>query len=226
MTMRILNCLALLFPLIGLQAATFEQAAQEIVQVGAFLNQAKLCPATAGNFSMRLNENLIAVTASGKHKGELTADDILTVDLKGKVQGSNKKPSSETLLHTMLYTLYPQIGAVLHTHSVAAVVLSRLSDSQSLFVTEGYEIHKVFPGIQSHESRIETPIFENSQDMPKLAAKITAYLREHPNVYGFLLRGHGFYTWGRDMKEAKIRIEAFEHLFESETKLQTSCRCN
>jgi len=91
--------------------------------------------------------------------------------------------------------------------------------SEKMLVTEGYEIHKAFPGIRTHDSRLEIPIFENSQDVSAMAAEVTAYLQEHPQVCGFLIRGHGFYTWEHDMKEAKIRVEAFEHLFEAELKI-------
>lgn len=51
-----------------------------------------------------------------------------------------------------------------------------------------------------------------------MAAEASSYLQKHPNVCGFLIRGHGFYTWGLDMQEAKNRVEAFEYLFEAKWK--------
>jgi methylthioribulose-1-phosphate dehydratase len=210
---------ALALPFLNLFAISFDQAAEEIVEAGVFLNRFGLCPATSGNLSRRLEEQCVVVTASGKHKGELTTEDVLIVDLDGKAQGGTKKPSAETLLHTAIYALFKDVGAVLHTHSLNGIVLTRIMPSEKLVVTEGYEIHKVFPGIRTHDSRLEIPIFENSQDIAAMAAEVTAYLQEHPQVHGFLIRGHGFYTWGRDMQEAKIRIEAFEHLFETELKI-------
>src|SRR5579872_2616037 len=133
-----------LFPLAALQAIPFDQAAEEIVQAGVFLNQWKLCPATAGNFSRRIDGDLIAITASGKHKGYLTSDDILLVNLEGVPQETGKKPSAETVLHTILYQQNEQIRAVLHSHTTSGIILTRLFPDQSLLVTEGYEIHKVF----------------------------------------------------------------------------------
>jgi methylthioribulose-1-phosphate dehydratase len=214
----------LLVPFLG--QATLDSAAQEIVEAGVFLNQFGLCPATSGNLSVRLDDEFIAVTVSGKHKGALTQEDVLIVDLSGKPQESMKKPSAETLLHTAIYALLPDVGAVLHTHSLNGTVLTRLLPSSSALVTEGYEIHKAFPKIKTHESRMEIPIFENSQDLVAMSAEVSAYLQEHPDVCGFLIRGHGFYTWGRDMKEAKMRVEAFEYLFESELKIYTATRVN
>ncbi len=225
--MRILfTAFVFLIPFLDLPALSLDQAAREIVEAGIFLNRFGLCPATSGNLSRRLDDQFIAVTASGKHKGELITEDVLIVDLNGNVQGSTKKPSAETLLHTAIYTLFKDVGAVVHTHSLNGTVLTRLIQSKKALVTEGYEIHKVFPGIKTHESRVEIPIFENSQDLATMAAEISTYLQEQPDVCGFLIRGHGFYTWGRDMKEAKTRVEAFEYLFESELKLHIATRSN
>jgi methylthioribulose-1-phosphate dehydratase len=198
--------------------ASFDEATQEIISAGMVLNQMRLCPATAGNFSRKIDEHLIAITVSGKHKGELTADDVIMIDYKGMPQETSKKPSAETLLHTVLYAIYPDIGAVLHTHSSNAIILSRLVDSQ--LITEGYEIHKIFDGIYTHESTLEFPVFENSQNYVTLSAQVTDYLKKHPTPHAILLRGHGVYVWGKTMKEALNRVEALENLFECEVKLR------
>ena len=197
-------------------AITFDQAANEIVDAGKFLNQANLCPATTGNLSIKLDSDLIAITVSGRHKGELTPEDVMLVDSEGKSLTPSKKPSAETLLHTMIYQVVENAGAVLHHHTADGTVLSRILPDT--FKTEGYEIHKVFPNIKTHDSEVVIPIFENSQDYPTLANEIAEYLKAHPQTYGFLLRGHGFTTWGRDMKETRMRVEAFEYLFECELK--------
>ncbi|MBS0624867.1 MAG: methylthioribulose 1-phosphate dehydratase [Verrucomicrobia bacterium] len=208
------------FLLAALIPVVSDQAADEIVKAGQFLDKAGLCPATAGNLSVRLSSEYAAISISGKHKGELTSDDVLVVDFQGKPQNTTKKPSAETLLHTVIYSLFEDVGAVLHHHTLNGTVLSRLMANEKSFVTEGYEIHKAFRGHPTHESRVEIPIFENSQDYPALAAEVAAYLQEHPETLGFFLRGHGLYTWGRDMREAKIRVETFEYLFESEIKMR------
>lgn len=197
-----------------------QSAADDIIQAGHFLHEAGLCAATSGNLSVRVDRDYAAISVSGKHKSDLSYDDVILVDMQGKVQQSTKKPSAETLLHTAVYSLFEDVGAVLHNHSVNATVLSRFLADEKTFATEGYEMHKAFRGYPTHESRVEIPIFDNSQDYPALAAEVSAYLKEHPNTLGFILRGHGLYTWGRDMKEAKIRVEAFEHLLEAEFKMK------
>ncbi len=195
---------------------SFDKAAEQIVEAGAFLHRSNLCPATSGNISVRTDSGLIAITSSGKHKGALKPADIMLVDLDGIAIDKNRKPSAETLLHTLVYSFYPEAGAVIHTHTLYGTVLSRMVAPNTELVTVGYELHKVFPGITTHESTLHIPIFENSQNMALLAEEVEGYLTQDSNVYGFLIRDHGLYTWGRDMNEAKNRIEAFEYLFESE----------
>lgn len=58
------------------------------------------------------------------------------------------------------------------------------------------------------------PILENSQDMTVLAQQLSALLSEQPNIPGFLLRGHGLYTWGASIQEAKRHVEILEFLLE------------
>lgn len=103
-----------------------EQLTQQIIDAGRFLYGRGWSPATSSNYSARLDEQRALLTVSGKHKGQLGFDDVLATDLAGNSLEPGKKPSAETLLHTQLYAWNPAIGAVLHTHSVNATVLSRL----------------------------------------------------------------------------------------------------
>jgi methylthioribulose-1-phosphate dehydratase len=100
---------------------------------------------------------------------------------------------------------------VLHTHSVNATVLSMRLDA---VVLEGYELQKAFPGITSHESQVIVPVFANAQDIPVLAAEVAAYLDAHPQTVGYLIRGHGLYTWGETVADTLRHVEALEFLLE------------
>lgn len=199
---------------------TREQLAQQIVDAGRFLYGRGWSPATSSNYSTRLSPSEALLTVSGKHKGQLGVDDVLATDLSGNSLEPGKKPSAETLLHTQLYSWREEIGAVLHTHSVNATVLSRLT-KQDFIEFEDYELQKAFSGISTHESRICVPIFDNDQDIARLAAKVQPWLDAHPDCVGYLIRGHGLYTWGAQMSDALRQIEAFEFLFECELKTRS-----
>ena len=196
---------------------TREHLSLEIIEAGRFLYARGWSPATSSNYSTRLSASQALLTVSGKHKGQLGPDDVLATDLAGNSLEPGKKPSAETLLHTQLYSWRPEIGAVLHTHSVNATVLSRLTPADSIEF-EDYELQKAFSGVSTHESRVRVPIFDNDQDIARLAAKVQPWLEAHPDCVGYLIRGHGLYTWGARMSDALRQIEAFEFLFECELK--------
>ncbi|WP_433589621.1 methylthioribulose 1-phosphate dehydratase [Pseudomonas koreensis] len=199
---------------------TREQLAQQIVDAGRFLYGRGWSPATSSNYSTRLSPSEALLTVSGKHKGQLGLDDVLATDMSGNSLEPGKKPSAETLLHTQLYSWRAEIGAVLHTHSVNATVLSRLT-AEDFIEFEDYELQKAFSGISTHESRVRVPIFDNDQDIARLAAKVQPWLDAHPDCVGYLIRGHGLYTWGAQMSDALRQIEAFEFLFECELKTRS-----
>lgn len=199
--------------------ASRDTLSQAIIDAGRFLYSRGWSPATSSNYSARLTSSEVLLTVSGKHKGELTSADLLAVDMQGASLEPGKKPSAETLLHTQLYRWSPDIGAVLHTHSVNATVLSRLTLSDSLVFAD-YELQKAFAGVGSHEEQVLVPIFDNDQDIARLADKVQPWLDAHPDCVGYLIRGHGLYTWGPAMSDVLRQVEAFEFLFECELKVR------
>ena len=104
-------------------AHSFEQARDSIITAGQRIWRQGWCPATSSNFSQRLDEERCAITVSGRDKGALQESDIMQVDMQGQSLDGHK-PSAETLLHTQLYRRDSTIGAVLHTHSVKATLVS------------------------------------------------------------------------------------------------------
>ena len=169
---------------------------------------------------MRLGPERVAVTISGRDKGRLTEQDVMVVDLQGQAVDSNARPSAETLLHTQLYARFPEVGAVLHTHSKNQTVASRLYAGAGAIRLEGYELLKAFPGNETHETAVELPVFANSQDMPALCREIDAWFDSGRTMHGYLIDGHGIYTWGRDMPATRRHLEAFEFLLACELDLR------
>lgn len=196
-----------------------DTAAQQIIDAGRWIDAQGWCPATGGNFSVRLGAASALITASGCHKGHLTPEQLLQVDLDGQPQASVLKPSAETLLHTCLYQLDSKIGAVLHTHSVASTVLSRLESNHWLTIS-GYEMQKSLSGNHTHDASVRIAILDNAQDMRALADELNQRWQPEPLEWGFLVRGHGLYTWGHDMNEARRHLEGLEFLFACELEMR------
>ena len=173
-----------------------------------------LCPATGGNFSVRLGADTVLITASGTDKAAVTEDNLIRVRRDGGVVGQGR-PSAETALHLAVYRLAPDAGAVLHVHSVPNTVLSRLLSGDTLAVS-GYEMQKAIRGVDTHESRLALPIVDNSQDMTALAGVLETRWPELDAACGFLVRGHGLYAWGADLDEARRHLEGWEFLMACE----------
>lgn len=181
-------------------------ATEAIIRAGRRMDAQGWVPATAGNISLRAGPNRIAITASGAHKGLLTARDVMLVDGSGAAITPGLRPSAETGLHCQLYATLPETEAVLHGHSVAATVLSQDADAIEL---EGYELLKAL-GARTHAVRLNVPVVPNDQDIPHLAAAIAPGLGQ--GVPAYVIRGHGAYVWGRTMNEAMARLEALKFL--------------
>jgi len=198
-------------------AISFEDAAKGLVAIGRFLDARGWAPATAGNYSVRFESERVAITASGFDKRALTVDDILVVDLDGTAVGETAlHPSAETPLHVQLYRDFDWARVVLHTHSIASTALGMASPQPHEIALADYELLKALRGFDTHATVAHIPIFENTQDMPALAADVSRHLKDNPNAPGYLIRGHGLYIWAVDMTVARRQIEALEFLFTCE----------
>lgn len=193
----------------------FRAAARSIAATGRRLYEHGWSPATSSNYSQRLNEGFCAVTVSGKDKGMLTEADVMVVDMQG-VPATEGKPSAETGLHTQLYRRFSDVGAVLHTHSIASTVLTMHWPEQDTLRLEGYELLKALDGVDTHEACIEIPVFPNTQDIDALAADADAAMSAGRARHAYLIRGHGLYTWASDMASCYRQLEALETLFSIE----------
>jgi methylthioribulose-1-phosphate dehydratase len=205
---------------VSVAAVDFASAAEAIARAGRKLGALGLTPATSSNFSMRLDDGDLAVTVSGKDKGALTAADVMRVDRHGNAVGTSARPSAETLLHTQIYARFADANAVLHTHSRAQTVASRLFAADGVLRFAGYELQKAIAGYTTHASELDLPVFPNTQAMPELVARVDAWIDSGKPLYGYLIDGHGIYTWGRDMAETERHVEAFEFLINCELDLR------
>ena len=170
---------------------------------------------TSGNFSAVVSPEplRLLITASGVDKGRLTTDQFVQVDGDGKVVAGEGRPSDETRLHLTIVRRRPAM-AVLHTHSVWSTTLSTMLINDSGIEIAGFEMLKGLAGVRTHEHQEWLPILNNSQDMDELAGKLEEMLDRRADAHGFLLRGHGLYTWGRNVDEARRHVEILEFLLE------------
>ena len=95
-----------------------EQLKEDVLKANLLLPKHGLITFTWGNVSgIDREKGLIVIKPSGVSYDNMTVDDMVVVDLDGKVVEGKWKPSSDTPTHVALYRAWPEIGGVVHTHS-------------------------------------------------------------------------------------------------------------
>ena len=192
-----------------------QKKAQELLHSIHFFAAKGWCPATSTNHSIRLAQpDRFLISRSGVDKSLFRDTDFVVINGEGQLidKDPTVKPSAETELHTMLYARFPEIGCVLHTHSLLGTFLSRKVAQQGYLRLEGWEILKGLSGNLTHEMHVDIPVVSNSQQMDSIISGLENHWTNRP--FGFLIAGHGLYSWGRNVPEAKRHVETLEFLFE------------
>ena len=196
-----------------------EQMKKDLADVIRAYHQKGWSPATSTNYSFRLAERpeAIIVSRSGIDKSVFSATDFIEVDMNGKAlpEFDGIRPSAETLIHCKLYQLFPEMMCIVHSHSVYSVLQSM--KNQRAVSLSGYEVLKGFEGIKTHETSVEVPVFDNTQDMTAFSEVLESE-KHRLTVPVFIMRQHGTYAWGKSLFEAKRHLETAEYLFEVDWK--------
>jgi len=196
------------------------ERADQLSLTMARLHQRGWCDGTGGNFSCVWQRDplRLLMAPSGVDKGQVQPRQLIVVDGTGQVVLGEGKASAETLLHLEIVAR-TGAGAVLHTHSQAATLLSQWSHAQAQspgqpagLELQGLEMLKGLSGINSHECQVSLPVLANDQDLLRLSAKAGPLLAAAP--WGLLIAGHGLYAWGRELQEATRHLEILEFLLE------------
>src|SRR5947209_10320816 len=89
---------------------------RSLVRFGRGLARLGFTPGTSGNLSVRLTEDWILATPTGRSKSMLRSDDMVIVDLDGRQIAGSRRVTSEIGMHLAIYRLRPDAGAVIHSH--------------------------------------------------------------------------------------------------------------
>lgn len=98
-------------------------ARRDVLETALAMSRRGLSPGRSGNVSCRFRQGML-ITPSGMAYETLTAADIVAVDADGEVAAGQRRASSEWQLHLACYEARPDVGAVVHTHSLHATVLA------------------------------------------------------------------------------------------------------
>ncbi|MDZ8184416.1 MAG: methylthioribulose 1-phosphate dehydratase [Nostoc sp. ChiSLP02] len=168
---------------------------------------------TAGNLSVALPDGSFWITTSGRSKGELSLNDFVRIYPDCKEHSSNNlKPSAETAIHQVLYTLFPEAKACYHIHTVEANLVSRFVAGNSLLLPP-LEMLKGL-GVYQENPNCVIPIFANHLQVSQIAADIKErFTLTPPQVPALLIRDHGLTVWASSPESALNYIELVEYIF-------------
>lgn len=178
-----------------------EKLKEEVFKANIDLVKYGLVIFTWGNVSgIDRERGLIAIKPSGVSYDDMSADDMVIVDLDGKVVEGKYKPSSDTPTHLILYKSFPKIGGVVHTHSEWATSWAQAGiPIPALGTTHADYFYGAVPCTrkltekeiqENYEVETGNVIVESFQNIDPLAI---------PSV---IINGHGPFSWGTDAHNA------------------------
>lgn len=172
---------------------------RELVRFGKWLSRLGFMPGTAGNLSVRLDEERYLVTPTGMSKFLMKAADMVIVDLEGKLLSGTRNCTSELGMHLAIYALRSDISAVIHSHPPIATG----------FACAGRGLDEVLCQ-EAVMALGAAPLAKYATTgTGEVAASLGPYIRGHEAI---LMANHGVVTYGRDLLEAFLRMETVEHL--------------
>jgi L-fuculose-phosphate aldolase len=179
-------------------------AIEDVLAACRRIASAGLVSGSNGNVSRRAGDGVFAITRRGLGYDRLSIKDVVLIDAVAEPVEGNGVPSSESLLHLAIYAARPDIGAVIHTHSVWASALA----------VAGIEI-PVLIDEQVFLLGGEVAVAEYAPPMSEaLAQNALAALGERRAA---LLRNHGVVGAGSDIAQAVEVVELVERLAQTYT---------
>ncbi len=176
---------------------------EKVARVARQLIESGLVTGSSGNVSVRTPEGDILVTPSGIDYEVLEPEDVVLVDVEGKVLDGSLDPTTETPMHMGIYRARTEVGAVVHTHSRYATTLACL----------GWEIPPVHYMLTtlSDDGRIRLAPYA-TYGTEELADYASEALGENHNAC--LLQNHGTISVGESPEEAFSRTVVLEEMAE------------
>jgi len=174
-----------------------ETLRQSVIDAGNKLVAEGLVARTWGNVSIRVDEDIMLITPSGKRYGEIGVQDIVLVEINTHKYEGEIKPSSEYKLHTEIYRSRPKINAVIHTHQMNASTVAAAG--------------RTVPPILDDQAQIIGPdIRVAPYALPSTRKIVRATVKALRGRMAALMANHGAVCIGRDIDEAFVVAQVLE----------------
>ncbi|MGE9752603.1 L-ribulose-5-phosphate 4-epimerase [Bacillus inaquosorum] len=178
-----------------------ETLKKEVLAANLKLQEHQLVTFTWGNVSgIDREKERIVIKPSGVEYSDLTADDLVVLNLEGEVVEGSLKPSSDTPTHVYLYKAFPNIGGIVHTHSQWATSWAQSGrDIPPLGTTHADYFDSAIPC--TREMYDEEIIHDYELNTGKVIAE-TFQQHNYEQVPSVLVNNHGPFCWGTDALNA------------------------
>lgn len=188
-----------------------EQLKQEVLKANLQLPEYGLVTFTWGNVSAVDHEsNLMVIKPSGVSYADMTADDMVVVDMEGRIVEGHLKPSSDTPTHIELYKAFPGIGGIVHTHSRWATVFAQAGRPiPALGTTQADYFYGAVPCTRKMTQEEIRGEYEKETGLVIAETFRTIDPEEIPAV---LVHSHGPFVWGKDAAEAVYHAVVLEEI--------------
>ncbi len=188
-----------------------ETLKQDVWKANLLLPKYNLVLFTWGNVSGIWREaGLVVIKPSGVAYDDMTASDMIVVDLDGNIVEGKKKPSSDTPTHLVLYRAFSDIGGIAHTHSRWATSFAQAGKSiQPLGTTHADCFCGTIPCTRPLTKEEITGAYE--KDTGNVIAE--TFQHSNPNdIPAVLVHGHGPFCWGTDSNAAVQNAAVLEEI--------------
>ncbi|HYA15289.1 MAG TPA: class II aldolase/adducin family protein [Syntrophales bacterium] len=164
---------------------------KDLFRVVLNLYQKDFIQLNSGNVSVFASADHLVITPAGIPYDDMTAEDLVIIDLNGVVIEGDHKPSSETPMHITLYKNIPAVKAIVHTHSPFALAFATVGKSIPVITTEGLAVRGPVP--------VADYACPGTEAQGWAAIKA---MKGPPSVTGTLLKNHGVLATGATLSHA------------------------
>lgn len=196
-----------------------EKLKQEVFEANLLLPKHGLVIFTWGNVSgIDREKGLVVIKPSGVEYDSMKAEDMVVTDLEGNVVEGKLKPSSDLMTHLEFYKNFPNIGGVVHTHSINAVAFAQAGkDIPALGTTHGDYFYGNIPC--TRRMTPEEIAGEYELNTGKVIVEEFKNRKVDPDqMPAVLVNSHGPFTWGKDPFDAVHNSVVLEALSEMAIK--------
>lgn len=188
-----------------------EQLKRKVLEANLQLPRYRLVTFTWGNVSgIDREQGFVVIKPSGLAYDQMTMDDLVVVDLEGNIVEGERKPSSDTPTHLVLYKFFPSIGGIVHTHSPWATIWAQAGKG---IPTLGTTHADYFYGEIPCTRKMTEAEVKGAYELETGNVIVEAFRFLDPmQVPGVLVHGHGPFAWGDDPLHAVYHAVVLEEV--------------